>query len=71
MLGAGGVTWIDTNVAAVTVSDPAGELMPFRVAVMCTDPTPAADARPADPPPLSMVTTAGFEDTQVTCDVRF
>ena len=70
MLGVGGVTWIYTSVAAVTVSDAAGELTPLRLAVICVEPTPFASARPAEPPALPIVATAGFEEAQVTCEVR-
>src|SRR5262249_24182896 len=70
MLGPGGVTWIDTSVAAVTVSMAAGEVMPFRLALMCVAPIPVAVAEPAEPAALVTVATAAFEESQLTCEVR-
>jgi hypothetical protein len=71
VLALGGVTWIDTSAASVTVSDVPAEVTPFRLALICVFPTPVAVARPADPAALVTVATAGSEDAQVTCDVRF
>ena len=44
--GLGGVTWIDTSVAAVTVSTAFGEVTPLRDALMLLVPTPEAVATP-------------------------
>ena len=71
MPGPGGVTWIDTSVAAVTVSVELGEVTPLRVALMLLVPSAAAEASPFDPAALLMLATLPSEDAQVTADVRF
>src|ERR1043165_2790943 len=68
--GLGGVTWIDTSVAAVTVSTALGEVTPLGVALMLLAPTPEAVATPLDPPALLMLATLALSDAQVTVVVR-
>src|SRR5215831_6608048 len=70
ILGAGGVTWIDTSVAAVTVSIAAGEATPLKLALMLVEPVPAEEARPFVVAALLMVATAEFVDDHVTDWVR-
>ena len=69
-LGLGGVTWIDTSVAAVTVSVAPGEVTPLKLALMEADPTPVAAARPKDPAALLTLATLPSEEAQVTVAVR-
>ena len=69
MLGVAGVTWIDTNVAAVTVRVVLPVIVPL-VAEMVVVPTLAAVASPLVPAVLLIVATAGLEEAQVTCCVR-
>ena len=64
--GLTGVTAIDTNVAAVTVSMSPGLVTPPKAAVICVVPVPTPVASPA----LVIVAAAGFDDTHVTCVVR-
>src|SRR5690242_17040758 len=68
--GLGGVTWIDTSVAAVTVSTALGEVTPLRAALMLLVPTPAAVATPLEPPALLMLATLALSEAQVTAVVR-
>ena len=70
MLGLGGVTWIDTSVAAVTVRFALGELTAPRLAPMVAKPTPVAAASPAEPAALLIVATAESDEDHVTCEVR-
>src|SRR4029077_15331193 len=70
MLGLGGVTWIDTSVAAVTVSGAASEVTPLTLALMLVDPVPAAEARPLEPDALLIVATVLSDEPQVTTEVR-
>ena len=55
MLGLGGVTAIDTSVAAVTVSVAAGETTRPEEAVISVVPTPTAVAKPLEPTALLML----------------
>ena len=69
MLGAGGVTSIDTKVAAVTVN----VVLPVTVSLvadMLVLPTPAVVARPFKAPALLTVATLPSDEAHVTCDVR-
>ena len=68
--GSGGVTWIDTSVAAVTVSvvEP---VLPPNVARIVVDPMASADARPCEPAAFEIVATVVFDDDHVACAVRF
>src|ERR1700746_2779687 len=70
MVALEGVSWIDTRVAAVTVSDAAGETTGPKVAVMLVGPAPTAVARPFEPDALLMVATPVAEEAQVTVEVR-
>ena len=65
--GLDGVTAIDSNFAAVTVSTSAVGVTPLRLAVMVLVPT----ARPVARPALVMVAAAGVADFQVTFVVKF
>ena len=57
----------DCSVACVTVSTAAGEVTPFRAAVMLLVPNPTPVATPA----LVMVATVVVAEFQVTWVVRF
>ena len=70
MLGAAGVTPIETKVAEVTVSATAGELTPPSVAVICDVPVAALVARPFEPTVLLIVAAVPLA-LQVTDVVRF
>jgi len=70
MLGFGGVTPIDTRVAAVTVSGVEPET-PLKVAVMLVEPCADAVASPLEPAVLLMLAVAGAEEFQLTAVVRF
>src|SRR5262245_42526899 len=70
MLGLGGVTWIDTRVAGVTLSVAAGETTGPEEAVMLLEPTPRAVPKPLEPAALLTVATAALDDDHVTTDVR-
>ena len=70
MLGFGGVIWIDTRVAGVTVNVAAGETTTPDHAVMLLDPTPTAVPKPPEPAALLIVATAELDDDHVTADVR-
>src|SRR4029077_14123525 len=70
MLGFGGVTAMDTSVAAVTVSVAAGETTRPEEAVMLVVPTPAAVARPFEPDALLTAAMLLSEEAQVTVEVR-
>lgn len=70
MLELGGVTWIDTSVAGVTVSVAAGETTKPEEAVTLLDPTPTAVPKPFEPAALLTVATEELDDDQVTIDVR-
>lgn len=63
----GAVIVIDCRVAAVTVSAIAFELIPFCVAAMLLEPTPAAVTNP----PVLIVATAVLDEVHVTELVRF
>jgi hypothetical protein len=65
MLGAAGVTAIDTSVADVTVSVVLPEMDPL-VAEILVLPTAAALARPCEPAALLMVETLVLLEAQVT-----
>ena len=71
MLGVSGVTWIDTSVAGVTVRVTIGELTAPKLALTFVDPTPPAEARPAEPAVLLIAATLASEEAQVTIEVRF
>ena len=66
MLGLGGVTAIDTNVADVTVSVTGAELTAPSAAVTCALPVAALEARPCEPEALLIVTAALFEDHETS-----
>jgi hypothetical protein len=70
ILGLGGVTWIDTSVAAVTVSPVLPEIAPL-VAVMVVPPCATELARPCEPLALLMVAAVVSLEAQVTWVVRF
>ena len=70
-LGLGGVTWMETRVAAVTVRFTLGEATPLRWALMCTEPTPVPVARPLEPAALLIVAIDASDEVHVTCEVRF
>jgi hypothetical protein len=67
MDGLVGVTAMDCNVAAVTVSTSTGEVTPPKLAVMLLVPTPTPVARP----PAAIVATEVVPDVQVTVLVMF
>jgi hypothetical protein len=69
MLGAVGVTAMDTSVAGVTVKVTDGEVMLPKVAVMAVVPTAAAVARPFVPAVLLIVAVAGVAEFHVTAVV--
>jgi len=62
-----GVTAIDTSVAGVTVNKSAGEVAPFRLAVMLLVPTPTPVAKP----PEAIVVTVVVAEFHVAEVVRF
>ena len=66
MDGFAGVTAMETNEAAVTVSESGGLVMAPEAAVMLVEPAASAEARPE----LLMVATAAFEEAQVATVVR-
>src|SRR5438094_153399 len=70
MEAAGGVTAIDTRVAAVTVSTAGAEVTAPEVAVMLVAPVLAPVASPSDPEALEMEATLGFDELQVAVVVR-
>jgi hypothetical protein len=69
MLGFGGVTAIDTSVAAVTVRVVDPDAVP-RVAVIVVEPGPTAVPRPILPAVLLIDPTLGDEEVQTTDPVR-
>ena len=71
MLGFGGVTWIDTRLAEVTVSVAAGDTTRPEEAVMLVDPTARVVPKPFEPRALLTVATVEFDDDHVTIEVRF
>ena len=71
MLALGGVIWMDTSVAGVTVSATAGDVTPLRLAWILVLPTAAAEASPLVPALSLMLATAGLEEDQFTTEVRF
>jgi len=70
MLGFGGVTPIDTKVAAVTVSGVEPE-MPLSIAVMVVEPWVLDVARPFEPLALLILAMLVAEEDQLTAEVRF
>ena len=66
MFGVGGVTEMETSVAADTVRVIAGEVMPPRAAVMPLVPVATEVARPWLPAALLTVAAAVVAETQVT-----
>ncbi len=70
MLGLGGVTLIDTKVAAVTVSGVEPET-PLSVAVMVVEPWVLDVARPFEPLALLMLAMLVADELQSTAAVRF
>ena len=70
IVGAAGVTEIDTNVAAVTVRDVEPDTLP-RVAEIVVEPTPVEVARPEEPDALLIEPVAALEELQVTAAVTF
>ncbi len=71
MLGVGGVTEIDANVAGVTVKVTGVEAMLPTAAVILLLPVARVLARPLEPAALLMVATEFVADAQVTDVVRF
>ncbi len=69
-VGFGGVTPIDTSVAAVTVSGAEPETLPS-VALTVVNPWPVDVASPFEPEALLIVATAVFDELQATDPVRF
>ena len=69
--GLGGVTWIDTSVAGVTVRVTVGDTTRPEEALMLLDPTPTAVPRPFEFAALLTVAAAELDDDHVTADVRF
>ena len=69
MLGLVGVTSMDTNSAAVTVSVVEPDTLP-NVAAMVVVPTATLVAKPSLPEALDTVATATFVEDQVTVVVR-
>ena len=70
MLGAAGVTLIDTRVAAVTVRDVFPDTEPSE-AVMVTDPVATANAMPFEPDALLIEAIVVSDEVQATLLVRF
>ena len=70
IVGAAGVTVIDTRVAAVTASCVEPDTPPS-VAEIVVEPTPAEVARPEEPDALLIEAVAALDDPQVTDEVRF
>ena len=66
MLGVGGVTAIDTNVAADTVKVSGAEGMPPMAAVMLLLPAVTEVARPLEPVALLIAATEAVAEAQVT-----
>ena len=66
MLGVGGVTAIDTSVAADTVKVTGAEVMPPVAAVMLLVPGATELARPFEPATLLNIATEGVAESQVT-----
>ena len=66
MLGVGGVTAIETSLAADTVKVSGVEVMPPIAAVMPLVPTATELARPLEPAALLIVATDGVAEAQVT-----
>jgi hypothetical protein len=71
MFGLGGVTAIDTSVAADTVKVIDGDVTPLSAAVMALVPVAAEVVRPLVPVALLMVATDVVADTQVTWVLKF
>jgi hypothetical protein len=71
MLGAVGVTAIETRVAEVTTSETAGEVAVPNVAVTWQVPVDTVVARPAVPAELLTVATEVLSEIHVTWLVRF
>ena len=65
--GEGGVTAMETSVAAVTVSESCGLVTAPEEAVMLVEPVASVEAKPE----VEMVATAVFEEAQVAVLVRF
>ena len=65
-----GVTWIDTSVAEVTVSEVLPEMLP-RVAEIVVLPAATELASPCEPLALLMLAAPVLLEDQVTCVVRF
>jgi hypothetical protein len=61
---------METNVAAVTVNTVLPVTVPL-AALIVVVPAVSVVARPLLPAALLTVATAGFEEVQVTCAVRF
>ena len=70
IVGAAGVTEIDTNAAAVTVRDVEPDTPP-RVAEIVVEPALAELARPKEPDALLIEAIAVSEELQVTAAVTF
>ena len=66
MLGVGGVTAIETNVADDTVKVSGAEVMPPMAAVMRLVPAATEVARPLEPAALLIVATDAVAEAQVT-----
>jgi len=71
MLGAAGVTAMDTSVAGVTVRVTPADVIVPKLAVMDVIPAAKAVATPFVPVELLIVAVAGTEDVQFTAVVRF
>jgi hypothetical protein len=70
MEGAGGVTAIETRVAALTMSETVGDATPSSAAVIEAAPTACAVAKPLEPLVFPIVTTAGAEELQATVKLK-
>ena len=70
MLGAAGITAMETSAAGVTVNPVEPDMLPT-VAVIVTEPVASVEARPLEPEALLIEATLLSEEPQVTELVRF
>ena len=70
MLGAAGVTWIDSRTAGVTVND-VEPVTPSNVALIDDVPVASAGAEPIDPAVFEIVAAELFVEDHVMSFVRF
>ena len=70
IVGAAGVTPMETSAAGVTVKVTPGEMTPPKVAVIDVVPTATPVAWPSKPAALLIVAVAGTEELHVTTVVR-